>query len=123
MTLVNRRTGEIIASNITVCDTFWRRGRGLMFRRSLAADEAYIFIEVRESITLTAIHMFFVFFPIAVVWLNEERQVVDIVLARPFRPHYAPSHPARFFIEGAPGLLGKVNIGDSLDWEAQEVVL
>jgi uncharacterized membrane protein (UPF0127 family) len=94
-----------------------------MFRPKLPADEAYVFVESRESIVLASIHMLFVFFPIAVLWLNSDHQVVDTVLARPFRPHYAPSRPARYFVEGSPELLGKVAVGDFLDWEAQDVVL
>ena len=116
MALVNQRSSEIVARRVTVCDTFWKRARGLMFRRRLAADEAYVFVESRESVALTAIHMFFVFFPIAVLWLDQERRVVDMVLARPFHPHYAPSDPARYFIEGSPSLLDKARIGDMIDW-------
>ena len=119
MALVNQKTGELVARRVTLCDTFWKRARGLMFRRRLAADEAYLFVESRESVALTAIHMFFVFFPIAVLWLNQERRVVDVVLARPFRPHYAPSGPARYFIEGSPCLLEKAHIGDVMDWETK----
>lgn len=116
--LVNRRNGETLAQRVTLCDTFWKRGLGLMFRRQLGADEAYVFIENRESITLTAIHMFFVFFPLAVFWLDSERVVVDATLAKPFRPHYAPSQAAQYFIEGQPALLDRVHVGDALDWEA-----
>jgi len=119
VTLVNQRTGEIVAQQVTLCDTFWKKARGLMFRRQLAADEAYLFVESRESVVLTTIHMFFVFFPIGVLWLNQERMVVDVVLARPFRPHYAPSGPARYFIEGSLSLLEKTHVGDVMDWEAK----
>jgi len=94
-----------------------------MFRRELRVDEVYIFVEKRESIALTAIHMLFVFFPLAVFWLDSERVVVDAVLAKPFRPHYAPSRPARYFIEGHPTLLAGVRVGDVLDWDAARVVL
>ena len=116
--LVNRRSGEVLARNVTLCDTFWKRGLGLMFRRRLAADAAYVFVENRESVALTAIHMLFVFFPIAVFWLDSERVVVDATLAKPFSPHYAPSRPARYFVEGHPKLLDRVRVGDPLDWEA-----
>ena len=105
--LVNRRNGAVLAQRITLCDTFWKRGLGVMFRRELKDDEVYLFVEKRESITLTAIHMLFVFFPLAVFWLDNERVVVDAVLAKPFRPHYAPSRPARYFIEGQPILAGR----------------
>jgi uncharacterized membrane protein (UPF0127 family) len=61
--------------------------------------------------------MFFVFFDIAVLWLDAERRVVDKVLAKPFRPYYASRKPAQFFVEGDPGLLGQAQIGDRLAFE------
>jgi uncharacterized membrane protein (UPF0127 family) len=117
-TIINLKTGETIARSVVSCDTFWKRGRGLMFRsqRAVAEDQVYLFVERRESVAQTAIHMLFVFFPIAVLWLDRERQVVDKVLARPFRPYYAPSRPAQYYVEGHPGLLDRVNVGDQLEF-------
>ncbi len=116
--IVNRTTNQPLARGVVRCDTFWKRGRGLMFRRRRAvADTVYLFIEKRESVTAAAIHMFFVFFPIAVIWLDAEKRVVDRKLARPFRPYYAPQKAARYFLEGAPALLDRVSVGDQLDWD------
>jgi uncharacterized protein len=109
-------TGKTIATRLVRCDTFWKRGRGLMFRRTLAEDEAYLFVERRESVAQAAIHMFFVFFPIAVLWLDREKRVVDMALARPFRPYYAPHSPAQYYVEGHPSLLEWVSHGDQLEF-------
>ncbi len=111
----NLTTGETIARDVVRCDTFWKRGRGLMFRRALAQDQVYLFVERRESVAQTAIHMWFVFFPIAVVWLDRDRRVVDKALARPFRPYYAPRGPAQYYVEGHPSLLERVSVGDQLE--------
>ena len=115
--LVNRTTGETLALRVRVCDTFWRRLRGLMFRPALGPDEVYVFGYARESAADTSIHMFFVFYPIAVVWLDAGQRVVDKVLAKPFRPYYAPRQPAQYFVEGVPGLLEQVRPGDELSFE------
>ena len=112
----NLTSGEIIVQRVEKCDTFWKRGRGLMFHRPLAEDEALLFIEKRESTLDASIHMLFVFFPIAVIWLDAEKRVVDKKLARPFRLYYAPQRAAQYFVEGRPNLLGRVQIGDRLDW-------
>jgi uncharacterized protein len=112
----NDTTGETLARQIEICDTFLSRGRGLMFRRPLDESKALIFVEARESITATSIHMFFVFFPIAVIWLDGQKRVVDAKLARPFRPYYAAASAARYFIEGHPNLLEKVHPGDQIRW-------
>jgi len=113
----NLTSGQIIATKIKWCDTFLAKGRGLMFRRAIGEDEAFVFAESRENIGLTSIHMFFVFFPIAVVWLDAEKKVVDIKLARPFRPYYAPQRPAQYFVECHPSVMDKVQIGDRLELE------
>lgn len=114
MALINRTTGESLARRVVPCDTFGRRLRGLMFRRPLDVDEVYLFSESRESVAQTTIHMFFVFFPIAVVWLDREMHVVDKVLARPFRPYYAPRRAAQYYVEATPSLLERVSVGDRL---------
>jgi uncharacterized membrane protein (UPF0127 family) len=114
--LVNRTTTERLARRVRLCDTFGRRLRGLMFRRTLDPDEAYVFVYSREGVTETTIHMFFVFYPIAVLWLDARRRVVDQVLARPFRPYYAPHQAAQYVIEGPPALLEWVQVGDELEF-------
>jgi uncharacterized membrane protein (UPF0127 family) len=115
----NLTTGEPIAQHMVRCDTFWKRARGLMFRASdaVAEERVYLFVERRESVAQTAIHMLFVFFPIGVVWLDREKRVVDKALARPFRPYYAPQRPAQYYLEGDPSLLERVGLGDQLQFE------
>jgi uncharacterized membrane protein (UPF0127 family) len=116
--MVNATTGDTVALSIVRCDTFWKRGCGLMFRgrRAVAGDQVYLFVEGAESVARATIHMLFVFFPIAVVWLDGERRVVDKALARPFRPYYAPRQAAQYYIEGHPSLLERVRVGDRLDF-------
>jgi len=113
--LVNQTTGQVLATQLRPCETFWTRLRGLMFRRSLDPGEALVFTYTRESVAGTSIHMFFVPFPIAAIWLDAEKRVVDQVLARPFRPYYASRVPAQYLIEGAPELLACTRTGDVLD--------
>ena len=60
--------------------------------------------------------MFFVFMPIAVIWLDQEKRVVDMTLAKPWRPYYAPQSPARYYVEGPVSLLERVSAGDQLDF-------
>jgi uncharacterized membrane protein (UPF0127 family) len=58
--------------------------------------------------------MFFVFFPIAAVWLDAAGRVVDTQLASPFHPLYVPQAPAKDVLEGPPSLLKRVRVGDRL---------
>lgn len=110
----NETQGKPVLKRVRRCASFVCRLRGLTFRRRLDDDEGLLLVGNRESRADTAIHMLFVFFPIAAVWLNQSGQVVDAKLARPFRPFYAPRAPARDVLEGPPTLLERVNIGDQL---------
>jgi uncharacterized membrane protein (UPF0127 family) len=64
--------------------------------------------------------MFFVFLPIAAIWLDRTGRVVDVRLAHPFRPLYVPRAPARDVLEGPPTLLEQVQIGDQLRFGGQQ---
>jgi uncharacterized membrane protein (UPF0127 family) len=60
--------------------------------------------------------MMFVFFSIAVIWINGEGVVVDARLARPFISVQVPRAPARYVLEGLPALLDQVHVGDRLEF-------
>ncbi|MEB2286482.1 MAG: DUF192 domain-containing protein [Anaerolineae bacterium] len=112
-------TGEVVLARARWCQGFWCHLRGLMFRRHLPDDEGLLFVYRRASVGSTTIHMFFVFFPIAAVWLDDEGRVVSTALARPWRPYYAPDRPARYLIEARPALLDRVAVGDQLTFSEQ----
>jgi uncharacterized membrane protein (UPF0127 family) len=114
--LYNKTTQSALAARVVRCDTFWKRGLGLMFHRPLPKEEVYLFVLDRPSVLDATIHMFFVSFPIAVVWLDEAKRVIHRVLAQPWRPYYAPPKPARYFLEGHPDLLVQVDIGDEVEF-------
>lgn len=98
------------------CASFWGHFKGLMLRRHLPDDEGLLFVYGGESVLQTSIHMLFMLFPIATVWLDKNGVVVDKVLAKPWRLSYAPHKPAQYFIEARPGLLDRVAIGDRLSF-------
>lgn len=110
-------TGEVVLPDAALADTFFKRWRGLMLRRRLAEGEGLLFTFRRENRSETAIHMFFVGFPIAAVWLDRQGVVVDAKLAKPWRPYYAPARPARYLIEAPPSLLARVTVGEQLTFE------
>ncbi len=113
----NETQGHTLVRNVRRADSFLTRLRGLTFRRRLGQDEGLLLVGRRESRTDASIHMFFVFFSIGVLWLDGENRVVDKVVARPFRPFYAPRAPAIGVLECQPGALEQVEIGDQLRLE------
>ena len=110
-------SGKTLLRGVRWCASYFSRMRGLMFRRGLAEGEALVLVEAADSRTLTAIHMFFVPFAIAAVWIDSRGRVVDKALAKPWRPFYAPRAPARYVLETAPEFLDQVAIGDEVVFE------
>jgi uncharacterized protein len=97
-----------------VCARPLARLRGLMFRRDLPVDGLlFVFPAWRRHPRAVGIHTFFVFFPFAAIWLDEEGRIVHAVEARPFRA-YAPPRPARYLIEGRPEILTRARVGAQL---------
>lgn len=113
--------GRILLNRLKWCDTFGSKLRGFTFRRNLSPADGLVLVEKSDSRLSTAIHMLFVFFDLGVIWVNEAGEVVDIVVARPWRPSYAPQAPARYVIELHPSLLPQVRVGDHLQFLDKEV--
>ncbi|HRF46344.1 MAG TPA: DUF192 domain-containing protein [Anaerolineales bacterium] len=111
--------GSVVLNRVGWCADFWCKLRGLQFRRALLPGEAILLVEDRDSVVLTAIHMFFVNFDLGVVWINAAGRVVDKVRARPWRPSYAAGAPARYVLETTPDFLEKVTIGD--EWILEDL--
>jgi uncharacterized membrane protein (UPF0127 family) len=115
--LRNQATNEVVLSRVGWCSSFWCHFRGLMLVKHLPENEGLLFVTGREGKTHTTIHMFFMRFNIAVVWLNKDGRVVDAQLAKPWRPAYAPSAPAQYFLEANVGVLERVKVGDVLRFD------
>ncbi|RMG98603.1 MAG: hypothetical protein D6706_07010 [Chloroflexi bacterium] len=119
-------SGQLLIPRARWCDTFATKLRGFTWRRALSQDEGLVLVEKEAGRLNTAIHMLFVFFDLAVIWVNEVNEVVDTVLARSWRLSYVPREPARYVIEGHPALLARVQPGDHvrfiMEGEGKDVV-
>ena len=117
MRVYNDTSGIRLLDRVKNCTSFTCRLRGLTFRRSLSENEGLLLVGSQESRVDSAIHMFFVFFSIAVIWLDRELTVVDVRLARPFAPIYVPGARAQYVLEGPPQIMDQVSVGDKLRFE------
>jgi uncharacterized membrane protein (UPF0127 family) len=99
------------------CDTFFCRLLGLMFQRELDSGDGLLLVQKNESRSNAAIHMFFVGMDLGIVWLNNDKEIIDIQLAESWKPMYTPQQPARFVLEINPDRMTDFNIGDQLDFE------
>ncbi len=107
--LINRRNGRLLADRVEFADSFWGRFRGLMFR-SPKDDYALIFPGTR------AIHTFFVFFSIDLIYTDKNSKVVELKEnLRPFS-WYSPKKRSRYLIELVSGKIdeGDLRLGDVL---------
>lgn len=101
---------------IKYCDTFLTQLRGFTFRERLSLDEGLILVGTRDSRLDSSIHMLFVSFDLAVIWINSNMQVVDKVLAKSWRPAYFSKQPARYVLEIHPKRWGDYEIGDTVQF-------
>lgn len=81
------------------CDTFFSRFAGLMFRQSLDVDSGIILVNKKEDRVNSSIHMLFMNFDIAVIWLSENYCVVDLILARKWDLVHSPKIDAKYVLE------------------------
>ena len=80
-------------------------------------SEGLLLVEARDSRIDTSIHMLFVYMDLAVIWINSGYTVVDTVLARSWRPAYAPRQAARYILEIHPSRLNEFKIGDQVEFQ------
>jgi uncharacterized membrane protein (UPF0127 family) len=104
------------APRVDYCDTFLSQLRGLTFRTRLSRDEGLILVGRRDSRLDSSIHMLFVNFDLAVIWINSEMKVVDKVLAKTWRPAYFSKRPAKYVLEIHPDRWDDFHVGDTVQF-------
>ena len=112
---MNRPEVEPIRAGYAI--SFRSRLRGLTFRSELPVGEGLLLVESKDSRMDTSIHMLMVFMDLGVIWINNDCQVVDTVLAKSWRPAYFPKQPARYVLEVNPLRLKDYQIGDRILFE------
>lgn len=110
MELVNLSTGQVIAEKVEQADTFGRRLKGLMFRKSLPDGHA-LHLKPCQSI-----HTFFMRFPIDVIYLNEANRIVSFEENIPVGKVCKPIRGARSVIELPVGRISetRTNVGQAV---------
>ena len=90
---------------VLYCNSILAKGIGLMF--SMSKDLAMVFVFNREK--SVSLHMFFVFYPIDIFWLDKDKKVTAFQKrCMPFT--LVRARPAQYIIEAKSGLLNlKIN--------------
>jgi uncharacterized membrane protein (UPF0127 family) len=119
MRLINRNTGKLLASEVEQADTFWRRFRGLMLRRRFPRGKALLFKFPNPG--RYSVHMWFVRFPIDLIYLDSSFRVVEIRAGlKPWR-FYRPKTIANYLIELPAGIISRVRakVGHKISLEGK----
>jgi len=112
VTITNQTSLQKKPINARFCSSFLCRLRGLMFTKAISRGAGLLLVQERDSRLDSAIHMFFVNYDLAIIWINNHKVVVDTCLARRWRPFYMPHKPARYTLEIHPEHLSDFRIGD-----------
>lgn len=75
MYIENRTRKKRLANKATLCESFFCKIRGLMFTKPIV-DEGLVMVWRTES--KRDLHMWWVFFPIDIIWLDLSGRVVQI---------------------------------------------
>jgi hypothetical protein len=108
--------GKIICKKIKFAKTFFEKFKGLMLESEKNFDYALIFVLGSETRIGASVHMLFVFFPIDIIFLDENKKVVDKASLKPWVLNYTPKKPAKYLIEMPKSMGNKIKIGDKLEW-------
>ena len=102
---------------VKYCDTFLTQLRGFTFRSELMKDDGLVLVGKRDSRIDSSIHMFFVSFDLAVIWINSEMQVVDRIVAKSWKPAYFSKCPAKYVLEVHPERWDEFQVGDKVKFK------
>jgi uncharacterized membrane protein (UPF0127 family) len=101
--------GKIVAKKIVYCNSILRKGTGLMFTtKDAVKSKAWLFpFKKPRRVSIT---MFFVFYPIDIIFLDEKNRIVE--LKEDFRPfqNYTSKEKISAFIELRQGTIRKYGL-------------
>jgi len=105
----NKTRNVILAKKVYFCKNIFSKSLGLMFSKK----KTLIFVNKKEE--FMPLHMCFVFYPIDVLFLDKDKNVVEI--KRNFKPFsfYSPKKRAKYIIE-LPYGCKETSVGDKIEF-------
>lgn len=77
--MIMYQNGEFLFSDVKIANTFWKRFKGLMFKKNMSPNEAILLKNC------SCIHTCFMRFPIDVVYLDNDFRVLKTESVQPWR--------------------------------------
>jgi uncharacterized membrane protein (UPF0127 family) len=97
------------------CSSVISKFLGLMMQSSIKPDDGILLVEKKDSRVDSSIHMLFMRFEIAAVWINSNLDVVDVRIARKWQLALVPVEPAIYVLETHPSQASNFKIGDRVN--------
>lgn len=97
------------------CQSFACQLKGLSFQRTINPYEGLLLVQRSDSRFDSSIHMIGMNFDLCVAWINSEYEVVDVRLAKRWRPAYFSQKPARYVLETHVERMKDFSIGDHVE--------
>ena len=115
MPVINETKKLTLAQEVKLCENVFSRAIGLMFSRK-NVNLGLVFPFKKEK--KVSLHMWFVFYPIDVLFLDKNKKVVEIV--HRFKPFsfYKPEKKAKYVVELPAGIVSwtKTETGDIISF-------
>jgi len=109
--IINKTNNSCIASDANIARTFSQRLIGLLLKKSISREEALIFYGV------SSIHMFFMRFPIDVLYLDKEMKVLKIKHSLlPWRMSFCPKASITIELPAGKAKTTLAKTGDTLEF-------
>jgi len=113
--IINSYKNRVLAKECKECKSIFSKARGLMFTFPIKNKGLIFFFEKEKRIDL---HMFFVFYPIDLIFLDRKRKIIE--LKEKFMPFtvYISNKKAKYVLELPEKTIKKSNskIGDKIRW-------
>ena len=110
------RAGGRVVASVEYSDDIFRISKGLRFSKKFGKGYGLLMKLPAESRINAIVDMLFVFFPIDVVWIDSNKQIVDIKRnVKPFTI-YMPKAKALYVLELNSNSTKKLKIGNSLSF-------
>lgn len=123
--IINKTKNIVLSENAQIAKSAFSRMKGLMF----SGPKDMVLVAKKDSLRESEIHMCFMKYPIDVLWVNSELEIVDECHAEPvniFKPEtlrfYKPKVKAKYTIELGSGkrkVTDIADIGDRILFESE----
>ena len=115
--IINSTKKSKVSNDYMLCRSVSSKALGLMFSNEAKVRRHALLFEFNKP-SIQSMHMFFVFYPIDLIFLDDKKKVVE--MKKRFLPFttYTPNKMSKYVIELPSGTItrSKTDVGDTVKW-------